>query len=88
MEVETKSGRVELYTNFLILGIGYYDYNEPLRAEIPGLSNNFRGTIVHPQFWPRDLDYDGKRVVIIGSSATAITLLPNLAKRASYVTML
>ncbi|KAM0512340.1 hypothetical protein ACHAPE_008906 [Trichoderma viride] len=88
LEVETKSGRVELDTKFLILGTGYYDYSEPLRAEIPGLSNNFRGTIVHPQFWPKDLDYTGKRVVIIGSGATAITLLPNLAKKASHVTML
>ncbi|KAL6692432.1 FAD/NAD(P)-binding domain-containing protein [Trichoderma pleuroticola] len=87
LEVEAKGRRVELHTKFLILGTGYYDYKEPLRAEIPGLSN-FRGTLVHPQFWPKDLDYAGKRVVIIGSGATAITLLPNLAKKANHVTML
>ncbi|KAM0260135.1 hypothetical protein ACHAQJ_002899 [Trichoderma viride] len=88
LEVETNGRRVELHTKFLLLGTGYYDYNEPLRAEIPGLSSNFCGTVVHPQFWPKDLDYAGKRVVIIGSGATAITLLPNLAKKASHVTML
>ncbi|CAI7648005.1 unnamed protein product [Penicillium pancosmium] len=73
---------------FLILGTGYYDYKEPLRPEIPGLYEDFRGKVVHPQFWPDDLDYSGKRVVIIGSGATAITLLPNLAKKAEHVTML
>ncbi|KAH6605519.1 flavin-binding monooxygenase [Trichoderma cornu-damae] len=88
LDVENNSRRFELQTKFLILGTGYYDYHEPLKAEIPGLSSNFRGTIVHPQFWPKDLDYAGKRVVIIGSGATAITLLPNLAKKARHVTML
>jgi cation diffusion facilitator CzcD-associated flavoprotein CzcO len=73
---------------FLILGSGYYDYKEPLAAQIPGLYDSFKGTVVHPQFWPEDLDYAGKRVVIIGSGATAITLLPNIAKRAGHVTML
>ncbi|KAL6792641.1 FAD/NAD(P)-binding domain-containing protein [Trichoderma sp. SZMC 28012] len=87
LEVEIKGRSVEMHTKFLILGTGYYDYKEPLRAEIPGLSN-FCGDLVHPQFWPKDLDYAGKRVVIIGSGATAITLLPNLAKKASHVTML
>lgn len=88
LQVEHNGRRVELQTKFLILGTGYYDYKEPLQAEIPGLSSNFRGTIVHPQFWPKDLDYAGKRVVIIGSGATAITLLPSLAKKAGHVTML
>lgn len=56
-------------------------------TKINGLEN-FKGTVVHPQFWPSDLDYSNKNVVIIGSGATAITLLPNLAEKASHVTML
>jgi len=63
------------------------DYNEPLKAEIPGLEN-FQGQTIHPQFWPKDLDYENKQIVIIGSGATAITLLPALAKEAAHVTML
>lgn len=63
------------------------DYKTPLKTEIPGI-DNFQGTTVHPQFWPKDLDYKDKNVVIIGSGATAITLLPALAKEAAQVTML
>lgn len=74
-------------TRFILLGTGYYDYDEGLQAEIPGL-HDFRGTVAHPQFWPQDLDYSNKQVVVIGSGATAITLLPALAKSASHVTML
>ncbi|RYP33449.1 hypothetical protein DL767_004727 [Monosporascus sp. MG133] len=66
---------------------GYYDYENPLKTEIPGIGN-FKGTIAHPQFWPSDLDWSGKRVVIIGSGATAVTLLPSIAKTAGHVTML
>lgn len=66
---------------------GYYDYATPLQAEIPNL-DQFDGQVVHPQFWPRDLDYANKRVVIVGSGATAVTLLPVLAKTAASVTML
>ncbi|KAJ5898402.1 hypothetical protein N7504_008690 [Penicillium tannophilum] len=71
---------------FLIFGTGYYSYEEPLQTEIPGL-DQFEGQIIHPQFWPEDLDYSDKKVVIIGSGATAITLLPKLAEKAD-VTML
>ncbi|KAJ5646242.1 hypothetical protein N7490_002614 [Penicillium lividum] len=71
---------------FILFGSGYYNYKEPLAATIPGL-DNFQGQVIHPQFWPKDLDYTGKKVVIIGSGATAITLLPNLAKKAERVTM-
>jgi cation diffusion facilitator CzcD-associated flavoprotein CzcO len=78
----------KIYTaRFVILSTGYYDYNEPLKATIPGI-DNFQGQVIHPQFWPEDLDYTGKKVVIIGSGATAITLLPNLAEKAAKVTML
>ncbi|KAF9893481.1 hypothetical protein FE257_010793 [Aspergillus nanangensis] len=72
---------------FVIFGTGYYDYKQPLQAKIPGL-NTFQGQVVHPQFWPETLDYKNKKIVIIGSGATAITLLPNLADEAAHVTML
>jgi cation diffusion facilitator CzcD-associated flavoprotein CzcO len=72
---------------FVIFGTGYYDYKQPLQAKIPGL-DNFQGQVIHPQFWPEDLDYKNKKVVIIGSGATAITLLPNMANEAAHVTML
>lgn len=66
---------------------GYYDYHQPLSARIPGLKN-FGELTIHPQFWAESCDYSGKRVVIIGSGATAITLLRKLAERAAKVTML
>ncbi|OBR11016.1 Flavin-binding monooxygenase [Colletotrichum higginsianum IMI 349063] len=72
---------------FVVLGTGYYDYEQPLAAEIPGIQD-FEGRVVHPQFWPEDLDYRDKKVVIIGSGATAVTLLPNIATDAQRVTML
>ncbi|MCB2072428.1 MAG: NAD(P)/FAD-dependent oxidoreductase [Novosphingobium sp.] len=72
---------------FLFFGSGYYDYDEPHDAGIPGLAN-FGGTAVHPQFWPQDLDHSGKRIVVIGSGATAATLVPALAEKAAHVTML
>lgn len=73
-------------SRWLLLCTGYYDYEEPLKAEIPGLSN-FKGTTIHPQFWPEDLDYTDKKVAVIGSGATAITLLPSLTDKAARVTM-
>jgi cation diffusion facilitator CzcD-associated flavoprotein CzcO len=72
---------------FIIMCTGYYDYHEPMEVEIPGL-NNFGGKVIHPQFWPQDYDYSGKTMVIVGSGATAVTLLPAVAERASSVTML
>ncbi|KLU82135.1 monooxygenase [Magnaporthiopsis poae ATCC 64411] len=67
---------------------GYYDYDSPRKAEIPGL-DKFAGQVVHPQFWdPEKVNYRGKRVVIVGSGATAVTLFPSLAEEASHVTML
>lgn len=77
----------KMYGKALVVGCGYYDYQTPLKAQIPGLES-FQGQVVHPQFWPKDLDYTGKRIVIIGSGATAVTLLPNLASKAKHVTML
>lgn len=72
---------------FILLGTGYYNYKDPLPALIPGLAN-FQGPVVHPQFWPADLDCAGKRVVVIGSGSTAVTMLPSLATQAGHVTML
>ncbi|KAF2435403.1 FAD/NAD(P)-binding domain-containing protein [Tothia fuscella] len=88
LDVDLKSGRSKKVDGkFLLFCTGYYDYKEPLKVEIPGIEN-FRGTKVHPQFWPQDLDYSDKEMVIIGSGATAITLLPALTAKAKHVTML
>jgi cation diffusion facilitator CzcD-associated flavoprotein CzcO len=81
------SAKKVLRTRFIMLGTGYYDYKTPMHADIPGIAD-FQGTVVHPQFWPTDLDYSGKDIVIIGSGATAVTMLPALAGKASHVTML
>src|SRR5690606_30710493 len=72
---------------WLHLATGYYDYDEPHQAHLPGL-DRFEGEVVHPQFWPAGLDYTGRRMVVIGSGATAVTLVPALAERARHVTML
>jgi cation diffusion facilitator CzcD-associated flavoprotein CzcO len=72
---------------FLFFGTGYYSYDDPHRPEFPGIER-FGGDVVHPQFWPEDLDYSGKRVVVIGSGATAISLIPALSETAAHVTML
>jgi cation diffusion facilitator CzcD-associated flavoprotein CzcO len=72
--------------NFLFMCGGYYSYDRGYTPEFKG-RNRFQGTIVHPQFWPEDLDYSGKRVVIIGSGATAMTLVPSMAENGATVTM-
>lgn len=72
---------------WLVSAAGYYRYDEGYTPEFTG-RERFTGPIVHPQDWPRDLDYEGKRVVVIGSGATAVTLIPALAKTAAHVTML
>src|SRR5213079_3379335 len=72
---------------FLFTCTGYYRYDEPYTPQFAG-SSRFRGQIVHPQFWGDDVEHAGKRVVVIGSGATAVTLVPALAKQAAHVTML
>ncbi len=72
---------------FLYMCSGYYSYAEGHRPVWPGEAT-FNGHIIEPQFWPDDLDYSGKRIVIIGSGATAVTLVPEMAKKAAHVTML
>ena len=78
---------VRLSCNFLFMCSGYYSYAGGHDPEFPG-RENFAGQIVHPQKWPDDLDYKNKRVVVIGSGATAVTLVPEMAKEAAHVTML
>jgi monooxygenase len=74
-------------TDFLWMCQGYYDHSGPHRPQWEGM-DRFRGVVVHPQQWPEDLDYAGKRVVVIGSGATAATLVPAMAPTAGHVTML
>ena len=78
--------RKKFTANFVMACSGYYNYDEAYRPDFPGEAD-FTGTIVHPQFWPEDLDYQGKRVVIIGSGATAVTLLPAMAPDTAHITM-
>jgi len=78
---------VHLTCGFLFTCTGYYRYDEGHTPDLEGVER-FGGEIVHPQFWPEDIDYGGKRVVVIGSGATAVTLIPALARRAGHVTML
>ena len=78
---------LHLTCGFLFSCTGYYRYDTAHTPELPG-AERFGGPIVHPQFWPEDLDHSGKRVVVIGSGATAVTLIPALARTAAHVTML
>lgn len=78
---------VEYRTRFMINCAGYYSYDRPRAAHIPGL-DRFAGRVAHPQFWPADLDCAGRRVVVVGSGATAVTMVPVLARTAARVTML
>ncbi|HYV16120.1 MAG TPA: NAD(P)/FAD-dependent oxidoreductase, partial [Conexibacter sp.] len=77
----------QITCDFLFGCTGYYRYDEGYTPQFPG-TERFAGKIVHPQHWPDALDYDGKRVVVIGSGATAVTLVPAMAERAAHVTML
>ncbi|HEX3944043.1 MAG TPA: NAD(P)/FAD-dependent oxidoreductase [Rhizomicrobium sp.] len=89
--VETESGpekHIARFTcNFLFMCSGYYDYAAGYDAKFAG-TERFEGHLVHPQFWPENLDYKDKRVVVIGSGATAVTIVPEMAKDAAHVTML
>jgi len=87
--VEAESGgETRVFTcGFLHMCSGYYSYEAGYTPEFPGI-DRFEGRVVHPQKWTDDIDYAGKRVVIIGSGATAVTLLPEMARTAEHVTML
>ena len=86
--VQKKSGEtVQLTCNWLQMCSGYYNYEEGFTPDFKG-RDDFKGQVIHPQFWPENLDYSGKRVVVIGSGATAITLIPSMTDKAKLVTML
>ncbi|SOC49746.1 Predicted flavoprotein CzcO associated with the cation diffusion facilitator CzcD [Blastococcus aggregatus] len=78
---------VQLTCSWLSVCSGYYRYDEGFRPEFPG-EERFAGELIHPQHWPQDFDATGKRIVVVGSGATAVTLVPNLADDAAHVTML
>jgi cation diffusion facilitator CzcD-associated flavoprotein CzcO len=78
---------VRFTCNFLFMCSGYYNYAEGYTPQFPG-AEKFAGRVVHPQKWTQDIDYAGKRVVVIGSGATAVTIVPEMAKTAARVTML
>ena len=78
---------ISITCNFLWMCSGYYRYEAGYLPEFPGY-HRFKGTLVHPQHWPEDLDYAGKKVVVVGSGATAVTLVPAMAEKAEHVTML
>ncbi|MBM4382124.1 MAG: NAD(P)/FAD-dependent oxidoreductase [Deltaproteobacteria bacterium] len=78
---------VRFTCNFLFMCSGYYDYEQGYTPEFAG-REDFRGRVVHPQKWTEDIDFAGKRVVVIGSGATAVTLVPAMAETAAHVTML
>jgi len=86
--VRQGNGETEQYTcNFLLMNTGYYQHDSGYQPEFAG-RDRYRGEFVHPQFWPEELDYAGKKVVVIGSGATAVTLVPTMAGTAEHVTML
>jgi monooxygenase len=87
LTVETPAGTQQISAGFLWSCTGYYDYEQGHAPVFPGV-DDYRGTFVHPQHWPADLDYAGKRVVVIGSGATAVTLVPAMADKVEHITML
>ncbi|MDP3633744.1 NAD(P)/FAD-dependent oxidoreductase [Phenylobacterium sp.] len=87
VEVEKDGKRSHVTANFLFLCGGYYSYAGGYTPEFPGVES-FKGQLVHPQKWTPDIDHAGKKVVVIGSGATAVTLVPEMAKTAAHVTML
>ncbi|TGK05706.1 NAD(P)/FAD-dependent oxidoreductase [Leptospira selangorensis] len=87
VEVGPKKEKRTYTADFLYICSGYYNYDKGFTPNFPG-AKNFKGQIIHPQHWPEKLDYKGKKVVVIGSGATAVTLVPSMADDASHVTML
>ena len=78
---------IQIYANFIMSCAGYYNYDQGYTPDFKG-AENFKGQVVHPQFWPENFDYAGKKVVVIGSGATAVTLVPAMTDKAAHVTML
>ena len=86
VEAEGPDGPAAFTCRFLVMAAGYYDYDEGYRPRWPG-EEAFAGMVIHPQAWPEGLDHAGKRIAVIGSGATAVTLVPELARTAAKVTM-
>ena len=86
LKAETADGPVVLTCRFLIMCSGYYRYDQGYQPDFKGMGD-FQGEVIHPQKWREDQDYDGKRVAIIGSGATAVTLVPAMIDKAAHVTM-
>ena len=87
VHADTDNGPKTYTGAFLFFGSGYYNYDEGYTPDFPGIEK-FEGAVVHPQHWPEDLDFAGKQIVVIGSGATAVTLVPALARTAGKVVML
>ncbi len=90
LTLDRRGRRTTMTCDFLYSCAGYYDYDETYTPALPGIEE-YAGQVVHPQFWPADLDYAGRRVVVVGSGATAVTLVPSMTSgegRAAHVTML
>ncbi|WP_435590248.1 flavin-containing monooxygenase [Nocardia sp. bgisy118] len=87
LTVEHDGASITMTCSYLYVCGGYYRYDRGYTPEFDGIED-FRGRVVHPQHWPDDLDHEGKRVVVIGSGATAVTLVPAMARTAAHVTML
>lgn len=87
IEAEHEEAPKRFTADFLLSCAGYYNYDSGYTPDFKG-AESFKGRVVHPQHWPKDLDYAGKRVVVIGSGATAVTLVPAMADKARHVTML
>jgi len=87
VQTEQEGAQKAYRSRFLFFGTGYYNYDEPYCPDFPGIEN-FTGEVIHPQHWPESFDHAGKRIVVIGSGATAVSLIPSLTETAAHVTML
>ncbi len=87
LTIDSNGQQLAMTCNFLFLCGGYYSYDKPYMPEFPS-QDEFKGRLIHPQFWDEAMDYSNKKVVVIGSGATAVTLVPAIAEKAKHVTML
>ena len=87
LAIDSNGQQLAMTCNFLFLCGGYYSYDKPYMPEFPS-QDEFKGRLIHPQFWDEAMDYSNKKVVVIGSGATAVTLVPAIAEKAKHVTML
>ena len=87
LTIDSNGQAVTMTCNFLFLCGGYYSYDKPYMPNFPN-QDAFKGRLIHPQFWDESMNYEDKKVIVIGSGATAVTLIPAIAEKASHVTML